>query len=242
MVKIVRFRAEIGFKIRRAEQVWTERTHFLLGNALCHSVGAVPDYRAVRNTPSRHRFIRNVVKPVQTYGKAHPKQSKSDYRKQNCKHEPYRVILTYPFLLSDIISPSDNSIILSPYFSAYSLSWVTTTTSLSRDSSFNSSSISAPVFSSNAPVGSSANIISGDFIIARAMAIHCFCPPESSVTFLSSYPFKPTRSSVVLLLYHKMRFRAIWFEKLFWNKFSNIILTIAVIQSEKFFDFAFATV
>ena len=44
-----------------------------------------------------------------------------------------------------------------------------------------SSITSTLVFESSAPVGSSARIIFGFVISARAMATRCFCPPESSL-------------------------------------------------------------
>ena len=40
--------------------------------------------------------------------------------------------------------------------------------------------ISAPVFSSNAPVGSSAKIIFGFFYAILAIETRCACPPDSS--------------------------------------------------------------
>ena len=48
---------------------------------------------------------------------------------------------------------------------------------------------------SRAPVGSSAKIISGSFIIALASATLCFCPPDNSVTFLFLYSSNPTFSN-----------------------------------------------
>ncbi len=57
-------------------------------------------------------------------------------------------------------------------------------TNLSFDTSLIKSSISLAVLLSNAPVGSSAKIISGSFTKALAIATLCFSPPDNSVGFL----------------------------------------------------------
>ncbi len=94
--------------------------------------------------------------------------------------------------LSDITCPSFNSITLSPYFSADSLSWETTMTSVLLLIFFKRLKISSPVSLSSAPVGSSHNKISGFFTMARAIATRCFCPPERRLHFLSAKPSKST--------------------------------------------------
>ena len=79
-----------------------------------------------------------------------------------------------PLETSDTTFPSFNSTIRSAYVSANSRSWETTSTSFSLESFLRVSKICLPVSESNAPVGSSAMMISGDLISARAMAIRCF--------------------------------------------------------------------
>ncbi len=73
----------------------------------------------------------------------------------------------------------------------------------------NISSTSAPVFESSAPVGSSASSTEGDHAIARAIAILCCCPPDSSLGLLESLWLNPTLSrafiaslSHIVWLYH----------------------------------------
>ena len=82
-------------------------------------------------------------------------------------------------LLSSIMLPSKSLIIRVEYCFASSGLCVTIITKRSLDISFNISIICTLVSVSKAPVGSSAKIISGSFIIARAMATRCICPPDS---------------------------------------------------------------
>ena len=63
------------------------------------------------------------------------------------------------------------------YWSARSGLWVTMITSLSLETSFKISITCTLVSLSRAPVGSSANRISGSFTRARAMATRCIWPP-----------------------------------------------------------------
>ena len=70
--------------------------------------------------------------------------------------------------------------------SAISDEWVMSTTVIhSLLSSLKIFSTSVPVLESSAPVGSSANIRLGLVTIARAIAILCCCPQESSFGLLS---------------------------------------------------------
>ena len=121
---------------------------------------------------------------------------------------PFRSIFTRfavagfssPVLLSEIIFPSFSSMILSPYRSAFSLSCDTTTMSLFCESPLSNVNKEALVSLSSAPVGSSARMISGSLMRARAIATRCFCPPESCEIFLSynvlpSLPTSSTRRS-----------------------------------------------
>lgn len=57
------------------------------------------------------------------------------------------------------------------------------------------SNTSAPVFESNAHVGSSARSTDGDPAIALAIATRCCCHPESWLGLLSYFVLSPTRSS-----------------------------------------------
>ena len=61
-------------------------------------------------------------------------------------------------------------------------SWVTMTVVIPslRFSSFRTAMTSFDVWLSSAPVGSSARIIDGFVISARAIATLCFCPPDNS--------------------------------------------------------------
>ena len=61
-------------------------------------------------------------------------------------------------------------------------SWVTMTIVMPslRFRSFSSCITSTLVLESSAPVGSSASMICGYVISARAVATRCFCPPDSS--------------------------------------------------------------
>ena len=115
-------------------------------------------------------------------------------------------VFTSVFVTSERILPSFNSIILSPYSSAKSLSWETTTISLSRESFFRVSNTCLPVAESSAPVGSSAIIISGDFISARAIAILCFWPPESVFGLRLEKPSKSTSLSNFLIAFLSLGF------------------------------------
>ena len=96
--------------------------------------------------------------------------------------------------VSSIILLSRSFIILDEYFSAKSGLCVTIITSLSLDISFIKSIICTDVVVSNAPVGSSAKIISGLFTKALAIATRCICPPESSFGFLYAWSLRPTFS------------------------------------------------
>ena len=80
---------------------------------------------------------------------------------------------------SSVMTPSKIFTILVEYFSANSGLWVTITISLSFEISFKISIIWTLVFVSNAPVGSSAKMISGLFTNALAMATLCICPPDN---------------------------------------------------------------
>ena len=92
------------------------------------------------------------------------------------------------------IMPSRRWTILSVTL-ATPLSWVTTTIVMPSLFSWRSSCItSTDVRLSNAPVGSSASIICGRVMIARAMATRCFCPPESSFGMWWAWSFSPRRS------------------------------------------------
>lgn len=77
------------------------------------------------------------------------------------------------------MTPSNIFTILVEYFSANSGLWVTMIINLSFEISFKISIICTLVLVSNAPVGSSAKIISGLFTKALAMATLCICPPDS---------------------------------------------------------------
>jgi hypothetical protein len=60
--------------------------------------------------------------------------------------------------------------------------------------SFSRPSTSAPVLESRFPVGSSARMMSGNLMRARAMATRCCSPPESSSGRCVRRPVSPTRS------------------------------------------------
>ena len=102
---------------------------------------------------------------------------------------------------SDKILPSFSSMILSPYSSAKSRSCDTTITSLVFESFFSVSNTCFPVAESSAPVGSSAMMISGCLISARAMAIRCFCPPESVLGLRFANELKSTSSRSCLMAF-----------------------------------------
>ena len=80
---------------------------------------------------------------------------------------------------SSIIFPSKILIILEEYSSAKFGLCVTIIINLSLEIFFKISIICTLVCVSNAPVGSSAKIISGSFTRALAIATLCICPPES---------------------------------------------------------------
>ena len=97
--------------------------------------------------------------------------------------------------LSSRIEPSLSVIILFAYCSASAGLCVTMITSLSLAISCNRFITWIPVSVSSAPVGSSANTISGLFTSALAIATRCIWPPESWLGFLFSCPLSPTLSS-----------------------------------------------
>ena len=84
--------------------------------------------------------------------------------------------------------------ISSEYFNADSSSWVTIIIKRSFDNFLNNSKIFLLVSLSRFPVGSSAIIILGSFTKALAIAIRCFWPPDSWLTFLFSSPVSSTAS------------------------------------------------
>ena len=92
--------------------------------------------------------------------------------------------------------------ILVEYCFAKSGLCVTIITNFSFATSFNKSIICILVFESNAPVGSSARIISGLFTNALAIATLCICPPDNCVGFLFICADNPTlfNASLALLL------------------------------------------
>ena len=94
--------------------------------------------------------------------------------------------------VSDSTSPSLNLMILSEYLYASSWLWVTMMTSLSLDISFKMSMTWTDVIESRAPVGSSAKIISGSLMIARAIATLCIWPPLNWFGFLLKALSNPT--------------------------------------------------
>ncbi len=95
--------------------------------------------------------------------------------------------------VSSMTLPSSMRMILSPYFLELGSSWETTIMSFSLERSFRRRYSCSPVLLSSAPVGSSARMTSGSFMRARAIATRCFCPPDSSVIFLS-YSVPPSAS------------------------------------------------
>ncbi len=108
-------------------------------------------------------------------------------------------LVTEVFVISEMISPSFNSMTRSPKCSAKSRSWETTTTRRVFERFFKVSKTCFPVLLSRAPVGSSAKMILGFLTRARAMATLCFCPPESSLGFLLPYPSKSTSLRISLI-------------------------------------------
>ena len=101
---------------------------------------------------------------------------------------------------SSVIFPSSIFIILLEYFSASSGLCVTIIISLSFDIFFNISITCTLVFVSNAPVGSSAKIMSGLFTKALAIATLCICPPDNWFGLLCICSFSPTSSSAFIAL------------------------------------------
>ena len=79
---------------------------------------------------------------------------------------------------SSVTFPSNNLIILVEYFSAKSGLCVTIIINLSFEISFKISITCTLVCESRAPVGSSANSMSGSFTNALAIATLCICPPD----------------------------------------------------------------
>ena len=72
---------------------------------------------------------------------------------------------------------------------------MTTSVVPARLSSRSSAAISPPVRESSVPVGSSANTIVGSPTSARAIAVRCFSPPDSSLGRCVTRCARPTRSS-----------------------------------------------
>ena len=103
-------------------------------------------------------------------------------------------------LESLLISPSNNLTIRVEYFSANSGLWVTIITSFSFAISLINSIIWIDVTVSNAPVGSSANSISGSFTRALAIATLWHWPPDNWLGFLLYWSFNPTLSRAFLAL------------------------------------------
>ena len=105
-------------------------------------------------------------------------------------------------LESSKISPSLNLIIRLAYSFAISSLWVTIITNLSLDISFIKSIIDLLVELSKAPVGSSANMISGSLARARAIATLCICPPDNWFGFLWICEPSPTlfKASIAFFL------------------------------------------
>ena len=103
---------------------------------------------------------------------------------------------------SSVTFPSNNLIILDEYFSANSGLCVTIIINLSFEISFNISITCSLVFESNAPVGSSANKMSGSFTNALAIATLCICPPDIWFGFLFIWSPNPTfvNASIALFL------------------------------------------
>ena len=91
---------------------------------------------------------------------------------------------TWYGFVSSKITPSFNVTIRVAYSLASFGLWVTITTSLSLATSFNKSITCILVSLSKAPVGSSANKISGSLTNALAIATRCICPPDNWLGFL----------------------------------------------------------
>ena len=98
-------------------------------------------------------------------------------------------------LLSEITKPSSMRTIRVAYASASSGLCVTITTKRFLEISFKMSITCTLVSVSNAPVGSSAKMMSGLLTIARAIATRCICPPLISLGRLWYMFFSPTWSS-----------------------------------------------
>ena len=101
-------------------------------------------------------------------------------------------------LESSVITPSSILIILLEYFSASSGLCVTIIINLSLEIFFKISITWILVLVSNAPVGSSAKIMSGLFTKALAIATLCICPPDNWFGFLCIWSFKPTSSNALI--------------------------------------------
>ena len=108
------------------------------------------------------------------------------------------ILFTVLFPSSETTFPSRKFIILELYSSASAPLCVTIITSFSSAIFFKSSIICSLVSLSNAPVGSSARIISGLFTSALAIATLCICPPESWFGLLFNWFSKPTFSRAIL--------------------------------------------
>ena len=96
--------------------------------------------------------------------------------------------------------PSDSLTILVEYSSASSGLCVTIMTSLFLDISFRMAITWMLVSESSAPVGSSARIMSGSFMSARAIATLCTCPPDICAGFLYIWSPRPTCSRACIAL------------------------------------------
>ena len=99
---------------------------------------------------------------------------------------------TWKGFVSSKITPSFKVTIRVAYSLASSGLCVTITTKRSWATSFSRSMTWILVSLSKAPVGSSANKISGSLTSARAIATRCICPPESWFGFLWICWPKPT--------------------------------------------------
>ena len=98
-------------------------------------------------------------------------------------------------LESSVSLPSNTRMIREEYCSANSGLCVTMIIKRPFEISLRISITWMLVSVSNAPVGSSAKIISGLLTNARAIATRCICPPDISLGFLESWLPNPTSSS-----------------------------------------------
>ena len=109
-------------------------------------------------------------------------------------------------LESPVIFPSKSRIILVEYWFANSGLCVTIIINRSLEISFKISIICTLVSVSRAPVGSSANKISGLLTNALAMATLCICPPDIWFGFLWICSPNPTCSSASFALFLRSLF------------------------------------